>query len=279
MRMRNNDPGHDQTEFETSLARALRLLIAVADHGTIRADTLGALLDMPVSTVYRYLRTFCDFGFIDRHDGAYQLGRLVAILPGASVRSESLIRHSEPVLQSIVARTGETSLLLTRMGLSALCLHQVESPRRMRMAFERGELLPLHAGAGMTVLLAYAPPDIVRSVVESGLTRFTHNTPDETTLRRRLAQIRQQGYAVSHGEFILGAVAVAAPVFCHGTVVAALDVAGPDSRCDRDWQAAAKKLLPDAAKTLGRALDEEVGASQEMPVPPRGSRPRADPKH
>lgn len=278
MRTKSNNPRHEQTEYETSLARALRLLIAVADHGTIRADTLGTLLDMPVSTVYRYLRTFCDFGFIDRHDGAYRLGRLVAILPGSSVRSESLIRHSEPILQSIVARTGETALLLTRVGLSALCLHQVESPRKMRMAFERGELLPLHAGAGMTVLLAYAPPDIVRSVVDSGLTRFTHNTPDETTLRRRLAQIRQQGYAVSHGEFILGAVAVAAPVFCHGTVVAALDVAGPDSRCDRNWQAAAKKLLTDSAKTLGRALDEEVAASPEMPVVAQGSGPRADPK-
>jgi IclR family acetate operon transcriptional repressor len=277
MPRRSKKPGLEEKEFETSLARALRLLIAVADHGAIRADTLAALLDIPVSTAYRYLRTFCDFGFLDRHDGAYQLGRLVAILPGSSVRSESLIRHSDPILRSIVHRTGETALLLTRVGLSAMCLHQVESPRKMRMAFERGEFLPLHAGAGMTVLLAYAPQDIVRSVVDSGLARFTPNTPDETTLRRLLARIRQQGYAVSHGEFISGAVAVAAPVFCHGTVVAALDVAGPDSRCDRKWQATVRKLLPDAAATLGRMLDEEVAASAAMPVSTLGAR-RTPPK-
>jgi DNA-binding IclR family transcriptional regulator len=277
MHIETYDSGAEQGGFETSLARALRVLIAVADHGTIRADNLSTLLDMPLSTVYRYLRTFSDFGFIDGHEGAYQLGRLVAVLPGSSVRSESLIRHSDPLLRSIVARTGETALLLTRVGLSALCLHQIESPRRMRMAFEPGELLPLHAGAGMTVLLAYAPPDIITSVVGSGLEQFTRDTPNEKTLRRRLPQIREQGWAVSYGQFIPGAVAVAAPVFCHGTVVAALDVAGPDSRCDKNWQAATRKLLTASAKTLGRLLDEEVAASPKMSAAAQESGRRPDP--
>ena len=35
----------------------------MADRGEVRADELGAALEMPVSTVYRYLRTLVDFGF------------------------------------------------------------------------------------------------------------------------------------------------------------------------------------------------------------------------
>ena len=53
---------------DTSFARGLRLLLTVADRGDVRADELSSLLAMPVSTVYRYLRTLGDFGFVEFHE-------------------------------------------------------------------------------------------------------------------------------------------------------------------------------------------------------------------
>jgi DNA-binding IclR family transcriptional regulator len=262
---RSNDSGRSEIQDDTSLARGLRLLLSVADHGTVRADALAELLNIPVSTVYRYLRTLYNFGFIDRHNGLYKLSSLVTVLPGASVSSESLVRCSDPILRSIVEQTGETALLLTRVGLSAVCLHQIESPKKMRMTFKRGELLPLHAGAGMKVVLAYAPPGIIEAFIATGLEQFTPDTPDEATLRRQLAQIRTTGIAVSRGEFIPGALAIAAPVFYQETMVAVLDVAGPAMRCGREWQTAVKRLLPEAASALGRELGAEVASKPGQP--------------
>lgn len=262
---RSKDSVRPEFQDDTSLARGLRLLLSVADHGTIRADALATLLNIPVSTVYRYLRTLHHFGFIDRHNGLYKLSPLVTILPGASVSSESLVRCADPVLRSVVEQTGETALLLTRVGMSAVCLHLVESPKKMRMTFERGEILPLHAGAGQRVLLAYAPPDIIEEFIAMGLKRFTPDTPDEAKLRRQLEQIKNTGIAVSRGEFIPGAVAIAAPVSCQETMIAVLDVAGPATRCDREWQTAVKKLLPEAATALGRKLEAEIAS---RPGPP-----------
>ncbi len=64
----------EEAPEDTSFARGLRVFLTIADRGLVRADELATLLDTPLSTVYRYLRTLTEFGFVDRRDGAYQLG-------------------------------------------------------------------------------------------------------------------------------------------------------------------------------------------------------------
>ena len=62
----------EEAAEDTSFARGLRLLLTVADRGEVRADELSSLLEMPLSTVYRYLRTLGEFGFVDRHGGQFR---------------------------------------------------------------------------------------------------------------------------------------------------------------------------------------------------------------
>src|SRR5919107_3451376 len=82
---------------DTSFARGLRVLLTIADRGEIRADELASLLDTPISTIYRYLRTLSDFGFIDRQGAGYRLGPRLAINSGATVTAEALNRAADPV--------------------------------------------------------------------------------------------------------------------------------------------------------------------------------------
>ncbi len=189
----------EEASEDTSFARGLRLLLTVADRGDIRADELGSLLEMPISTVYRYLRTLADFGFVDRRDGRYQLGPRLVIGTGSNVSSERLIRLADPVLRMLVDETGETALILRRIGLSAVCLHQVEARRPLRVGLEVGATTPLHAGALGRVLLAFAPPEILDEVVASGLQPLTGQTPDEGDLRDGLARIVEERFAISEG--------------------------------------------------------------------------------
>ena len=74
----------EEAAEDTSFARGLRLLLTVADRGEVRADELGSTLDMPLSTVYRYLRTLGDFGFVDRHGGVFRLGPKLLIGTGSN---------------------------------------------------------------------------------------------------------------------------------------------------------------------------------------------------
>jgi DNA-binding IclR family transcriptional regulator len=246
----------EEAAEDSSFARGLRLLLTVADRGEIRADDLAGILDMPLSTAYRYLRTLGEFGFVDRHDGRYRLGPRLLIGTESRVSSELLTRQSDPILRMLVEETGETAVVMRRVGLSAMCLHQVESKKGLRVVLEPGALSPLYAGATSRVLLAFAPAEILEEVIAQGLDPATANTPTEQALREGLDEIRASGVAVSESELISSAVAVAVPIFREDGIVAALGLIGPDVRCGLEWRSRARRLMRDAAETLMAALSE-----------------------
>ncbi len=247
----------EEAAEDTSFARGLRLLLAVSDRGEVRADELAAALDMPVSTVYRYLRTLVEFGFVDRTGGTFRLGPKLLIGTGANVSSQRLIAHADPVLRRIVAETGETAIVVRRIGLASVCIHAIETHEPLRATYEVGSMSPLHAGAPARVLLAFAPPEILAEVLLGDLDPLTPATLDEDGLRASLGDIVLTGLATSHGERIRGTVALAAPVFREDGIVGAIAVVGPESRCDAAWQARAARAIHEAASTLNAALAED----------------------
>jgi IclR family transcriptional regulator, acetate operon repressor len=243
---------------DTSFARGLRILLTVADRGEVRAEELSLLLDTPTSTVYRYLRTLTAFGFVDRHDGRYLLGPRLVIGSGTNVTSEQLIRIADPVLRYLVGETGETAVITRRIGLSAVCLHQVESEQPLRVSLAPGSMAPLHAGATSRVLLAYALPEILDAVITRGLEKLTPATPDEAVLRAALSETREAGVARSEGELVSGSVGIAAPIFRDQGIVGAVGIIGPAGRCGLAWRARVMHLLPEAARTITAGLVDEA---------------------
>ena len=247
----------EEAAEDTSFARGLRLLLTVADRGEVRADELGSLLDMPLSTVYRYLRTLGDFGFVDRHGGQFRLGPKLLIGTGATVSSERLIRHADAALRMLVRETGETAVVVRRIGLSCVCLHQIECDEALRVTLEPGSMSPLHAGAPGRVLLAFAPPEVLDEVLAQDLLRITEVTPTETEVRAALGAIVLTGMATSEGELIEGSVALAAPLFREDGIVGAIALLGPAFRCSEAWRARAGRLLQEAARDANAALAED----------------------
>jgi DNA-binding IclR family transcriptional regulator len=248
----------EEAAEDTSFARGLRLLLTIADRGEARADELGSLLDMPLSTVYRYLRTLGDFGFVDRHGGGFRLGPRLFIGTGATVSAERLIRHADAALRMLASQTGETAILVRRIGLSSVCLHQIESQEALRVTLEPGTMSPLYAGAPGRVLLAFAPPEVLDEVLAEGLPALTDDTPSEAELRDSLGRIVMTGMAASEGELIAGAAALATPLFREDGIVGAIAVVGPAFRCDEAWRGRTRRLLEEAARTVNAALAEDA---------------------
>ena len=65
---------------------------------------------------------------------------------GATVSSEELIRHADPVLRMLVAEASETAVISRRVGLTAVCLHEVQSPHALRVTCEPGTATPAPRG-------------------------------------------------------------------------------------------------------------------------------------
>jgi IclR family acetate operon transcriptional repressor len=158
----------------------------------------------------------------------------------------------------LVQETGETAIVVRRIGLSSVCLHQVECDKALRVALDPGAMSPLYAGAPGRVLLAFAPPEVLEEVLAQDLMRITGATPTEEEVRAGLGGIVMTGMATSEGELIPGSVAMAAPIFREDGIVGAIGLIGPAFRCDEAWRARAGRLLQEAAREVNAALAEDA---------------------
>jgi DNA-binding IclR family transcriptional regulator len=235
----------EEAAEDTSFARGLRVFLTIADRGQIRADELSTLLETPLSTIYRYLRTLTEFGFVDRHDGGYRLGPRLLIGGGATVSSEELIRRADPILAMLVEETGETAVICRRVGLAAVCLHQQQSAHPLRVALEPGVASPLDRGAIARLLLAFAPTDVQDEILGDAV---------PGAVRRELEGIVAAGIARDEGEVISDTVTIAVPVMRDDGIVAAIAVIAPAHRATLAWRTRSARVLADAAAAVAGAL-------------------------
>ena len=240
---------------DTSFGKSTAVLVLVAEHGSIRADAIARRLGLPLSSVYRYLAVLVDMQLVTASNAAFSPGPLLRALANVVPSRQRLVDAAQPVLEELVVDTLETAVLSIRTSTHALCLAQADSPHAIKVAFRTGQLLPLHAGAGQRLLLAFAPPGVQDRVLVAPLRRYTAVTPSAADLRRSLEPVRRARWAVSMGELTPGAVAVAVPVEHHGHVIAALTVAGPKERCTPAWQRVARTALDRASSALNRHLE------------------------
>jgi DNA-binding IclR family transcriptional regulator len=239
----------EEAAEDTSLARGLRIFLTIADRGEIRADELSTLLETPLSTVYRYLRTLTEFGFVERQEGGYTLGsRLHVLGAGPTVTAEELIRISDPVLASLAESTGETAFISRRIGLGAMTLAQHPSVQPLRVMLEIGQASPLTVGAVALVLLAYAPEEVQDAAVADV------GAGESAAIRRRLSAVTSDAYAHDEGETFSGATTMAVPVLSDDGIVAAVGLAAPTERTNRRWQARARGGLRRAAGAIENEL-------------------------
>lgn len=240
---------------QNSFSRGLDVLIAIARNGQVTVAEVADELGLAPSTAYRYVRALRDYGLIEESQGVYVPGWRLMEISGEHLTHTRLAEVSGDYLRTLTHQTGETAVLAVRAGSHAICLRQSVSPVLDRYAFRINELLPLYAGAGQRVLLAYAPRPIVELAL-ANLVAYSSATIGPAELPAALAQVRRDRLAVSRGEFKQGAIAVAVPVFNSGECAASLTIAGPSDRCDNpEWVRRTTRLLRVAATEMSKEIE------------------------
>jgi DNA-binding IclR family transcriptional regulator len=187
------------------------------------------------------------------------------MLAGSHFAHAYLAEVGPAVLADIVRATGETAVMIIRVGTRALCLRRAEPDKALKYTFAVNQLLPLHAGAGQRVLLAWAPDALIAQVLAGDLERYTENTPTAQQLQQSIPAVRRVGWALSRGEYDAGSVSVAVPVLFAGEAVCSLNVAGPESRCgSRDWVTRTVAVLQASAAELADALRDLSPATTSL---------------
>ncbi|MDQ0734143.1 IclR family transcriptional regulator [Arthrobacter agilis] len=158
-----------------TVERALVLLGAVCDAGSLSLADAAREADLSASTALRLLRTLEGTGFVRRDPlGAYRPGLRVVQLGAQALGHESLVSLAEPALERLVRQTGESAYLsVPSHDGEGVYLAMREGTHSVRHASWVGRSIPLD-GTAVGAVLTGGPPTggfvIVRDGIEADVT-------------------------------------------------------------------------------------------------------------
>ena len=238
--------------------KALCLLECFSDiHTELSLKELSEKTGLNKSRILRLTGTLSSHDFLVRRKGSlYSLGPQLLMLGKLYERSNTLMSLARPIMKELVLLTGESVKLFVIQNKQRVCQARELGPSRLHYAIKEGEILPLAAGAGGKVLMAYASAEFRDEVLSRGLEEVTAATiVKRDQLIDELNAVRLQGYAISIGELVSEVGGVAAPIFDNDQkVVAALTVAGPVQRFSDGLYKEKLNHLLDACRQLSYML-------------------------
>lgn len=216
-----------------SIDRAFAVLRSLTS-GPAGVTQLAEQVELPKSTVSRLLSTLEELGVVEQitAGGNYRIGPGLIEIATAVMPGRSLVAGARPHLVELARRTGEAAGLSVPDGRMAHYVDQADSDNQVQVRDWTGERIVMHAVSSGLVFLAWAEPAFVDAYLKGPLQAFTSRTiTDPASLRRRLAEIREAGFAWVFEEFSDGANSVAAPIRNQrGDVIAAIHSHGPAHR-------------------------------------------------
>lgn len=204
-------------------------------------DELGVMqvsrqVGLHKSTASRLLSALHQEGFVEKstETGKYRLGLGLVNLAGVVLEKQDLRQIAQPHLQALAETTQETINISILDGDECINIETVRSPKSIRYAGQLGRRTPLHCTSTGKILLTFMAPKKRQQILSKPLSAYTqHTITDPVELRKALAEICDQGYAISREEFEEGLVAIAAPIWDRSAdAIAALSISGPTYRMD-----------------------------------------------
>jgi DNA-binding IclR family transcriptional regulator len=199
----------------SSTARVFQLL-EVFESGTpgLSLTELSRRSGLPLTTVHRFAHELHRIGVLECDpDGGYRIGLRLWEIASHAPRGVGLREAAMPFLEDLYEATHENVQLAVRDGHDVVYIEHIAGRRAVGVLTQVGLRFPLHATGVGLVLLAFADDALQEDVMRQPLATFTSKTiNDAAALRRQLAEVRRQGFAISDRQVTMDALSVAAPI-------------------------------------------------------------------
>jgi DNA-binding IclR family transcriptional regulator len=252
--------GASRTTGVGVLDRCVTLLDLLAS-GPQSLRSLADASKLPRPTVHRLLMALAAHRLVARDTSAgatateFRLGPRLTELAAVAGPELDLAGLAGPVLDRLHRATGESVQLYVRSGDQRLCIAARDAGTGLRDSVPVGALLPLGAGSGGKVLLAWSSGRDGRPATTQSRQAPAWQTEAELA-QSELAAVRRRGWAASVAEREPGVASVSAPVLKDSALLAALCVSGPVSRLGTDPGRTLSGPVVEAAAELSRQLSE-----------------------
>ena len=240
-----------------SVERALAILKTFDEASPfLSAYEIAARVGIPRPSVYRFLKTLCERGFLvevgDNDLRSFAIGSSLLSLSKVAFGQGELRRVAQPIMQLMADKSGESTYLSVRHGAHAVCIESFDAQAPLRYGGRVGNTYPLYAGSPK-VILAFLD-DALRDHLIAGMTlvpitKATITDPGE--LRRRLSLIRRRGFEISNGEMFPETCAIGAPIFDqNNAAVAVLSIGAPRTRVTAKNKDRLAKIVVEGARAI-----------------------------
>ena len=255
------DPTHEnsatRSELVQSLSRGLAIIRAFdRERPSMTLSQVAARTGVSRAVARRFLHTLANDGYVTTDGKFFRLTPKVLDLGFAYLSSLDLSQVAQPVMQEVVAATGESCSASVLDGTDIVYVARVAAGRIMQVGLSVGSRLPAFCSSMGRVLLAALPPERLAGFFR--VVRMTPYTPrtitGEAALRQELCRVAAQGWAMVNEELETGLRSLSVPVRGRsGQVIAAMNVschasaATPEQtleKCLPVLQRAVAKLAP-----------------------------------
>lgn len=176
-------------------------------------STLSEISGQPKGTVHQQLRTLIEAGYVTQNAaGSYQVSLSTIALGSAALEQERIGAQVASGMAALAAKSGETASLSILRGDEVFLLYRVNIDSSLIADLAPGSTMPADTSASGRVLRAFS------------------DTSDEPSS----LEVRKHGFAVSIDEFLIGMSTIAVPVRMPGFGLAAMSLAAPTLRFDRE---------------------------------------------
>jgi DNA-binding IclR family transcriptional regulator len=216
-----------------SAGRAMTLLSAFRrGDDAVGLAELTARTGLVKTTIMRLAISLEEHGYLLRQpDGLYRLGPELFRLGSIYQQSFQVEAAVMPALERLVGETGESASFYVHSGQQRQCLYRVDSPHRLRLHVQQGDLLPMDQSAIAHVLRVFGSLPLPDEAATIALPIYTGGVSDP---------------------HVAG---MATPVFGPGRNFAgALCLTGPLTRFTEEAAANASGILMRTASDLTREL-------------------------
>jgi DNA-binding IclR family transcriptional regulator len=182
---------------------------------------------------------------VTRH---YYLGPLInQIASNPQANHHYLITSALEEMKYLWDFSGETVELNIMVGVKYIRLHEIQSKFDLKVVQGPDPVGPIYVGATAKILLSQLNDEDLQIAMRNVDIRSVteHSVTDKRELKNQIKQIRKQGYSISHGERISGALCISAPVSNYFWPVA-LSLIGPESRLQPILEVTTEKVKSSA---------------------------------
>ena len=226
-----------KTVKSQSVERTFQIIEVMAkERGQMRLLDIADKVQLPASTVLRYLATLMSFNYVrqDPETQRYSLSLKFCQI-AYMINSQFSIRDiARPYLIRLADICRESTCLAQEEDMTVMYIDAIDGPDNMLKTFQRiGKKAPMHCtGVGKLLLLNYSEEKLDQMISKFGMPSFTPNTiTSKQELLDELRKVRSNNYAVDDEECEIGARCLAAPIRDYtNKVIAAISVSGPTNR-------------------------------------------------